>query len=152
MQQQIIRRWGRDSSRDPDTLQLHSLPPPMSGLPVYCGEMQGVPARWGDPARGIPAQLDPIQAEEHPSRDPYPPLSQKPPLTNGTCFTHIPMGARNRYHLSNWPFNPETAHFLDPKRLLCWPTFDMCHVKQILVSKYYKIQHLGVSLQDFLFP
>ena len=45
--------------------------------------------------------------------------------------------------------------FFDPKRL-CWPTFDMCHVKRILVSKYYKIQHLGafwlVSLKDFLFP
>ena len=45
--------------------------------------------------------------------------------------------------------------FLDPKRL-CWPSFEIYHVKQILASKDYKTQHVGalwlVSLKGLLFP
>ena len=37
--------------------------------------MQGVPARGGDPARGMPMPLEPLQAEEH-HGDPYPPSSR----------------------------------------------------------------------------
>ena len=44
------------------------------------------------------------------------------------------VGARNRYHLSNCRLNPETVHFLDPKRL-CWQTFDMYHVKRIFQER-----------------
>ena len=51
-------------------------------------------------------------------------------------------------------FYPRNSAFLDPKRLF-WPTFDIYHVKRILLSKYYKMQHLEafwpVSLKDFLF-
>ena len=85
-------------------------------------------------------------------------ITQRTPKTprKNALFGHIRVGARNRYHLSNWRFNLEMVHFLDPKKRLCWPTFDMYHVKRILMSKYYKIQHLGafwpVSLTDFVFP
>ena len=47
--------------------------------------MRGVPARWGDPAHGVPTLLDPIQAEEH--HDPGslpPPFEPGPPLLAGT--------------------------------------------------------------------
>ena len=50
-----------------------------------------------------------------------------------------PVGARNRCHLSNWRFNPETVHFLSSKRPFL-PT--------IFVSKCYKTKHFG---QDSLF-
>ena len=56
-----------------------------------------------------------------------------------------PVGARNRYHLSNWRFKPEMVYFLDPKRF-CWPTFGLYHVKLILASQYFKIQHFGLCL------
>ena len=49
------------------------------------------------------------------------------------------VGARNRCHLSNWRFNPETVHFLSPKSPFL-PT--MC------VSECYKTKHVG---QDSLF-
>ena len=48
------------------------------------GEMRGVPARWGDPARGIPALLDPVQAEEHHEPGPLPHFEPGPPLPAGT--------------------------------------------------------------------
>ena len=50
-----------------------------------CGKMRGVPARWGDPARGIPTLLDPAHAEEHhepgppPLFEPGPPSGRPPP-------------------------------------------------------------------------
>ena len=42
--------------------------------------MQGVPARWGDPARGIPTLLDPVYHEPGPPR----PLRAGTPLPAGT--------------------------------------------------------------------
>ena len=49
------------------------------------------------------------------------------------------VGARNRCHLSNWRFNPETVHFLSSERPFL-PT--------MFVSKCYKTKHFG---QDSLF-
>ena len=43
------------------------------------GKMRGVPARWGDPARGIPTLLDPVQAEEHHEPGPLTPFQPGPP-------------------------------------------------------------------------
>ena len=48
--------------------------------------------------------------------------------------SHIPVGALNRCHLSNWRFNPETVHFLRSKRRFL-PT--------MFVSKSYKTKHFG---------
>ena len=41
--------------------------------------MRGVLARWGDPARGIPTLLDPIQAKEHYEPRPLPHFEPGPP-------------------------------------------------------------------------
>ena len=46
------------------------------------GKMRGVPARWGDPARGIPTLLDPVQAEEH-NEPPPRPFEPRPPFQPG---------------------------------------------------------------------
>ena len=51
----------------------------------------------------------------------------------------IQVDTPNRCHLSNWPFNPETVHFLSSKNPFL-PT--------MFVSKCYKTQHFG---QDSLF-
>ena len=48
------------------------------------GKMRGVPARWGDPARGIPTLLDTVWAEECHEPGPLPPLEPGPPLPAGT--------------------------------------------------------------------
>ena len=45
--------------------------PPVKKCPIS-GTMRGVPARWGDPARGTPRLLDPVQAEEHHEPGPLP--------------------------------------------------------------------------------
>ena len=60
-------------------------------------EMQGVPARWGDPARG-PTLLDPAQAEEHHEPGPLPPFEPGPPLLAGTPPPPAPLweGARGK--------------------------------------------------------
>ena len=42
--------------------------------------MRGIPARWGDPARGIRTLLDPVQAEEHHEPGPHTPLRAGTPL------------------------------------------------------------------------
>ena len=51
--------------------------------------MQGVPARWGDPARGIPTLLDPVQAEEHHEPGPLPPFEPGPPFRPGPPPPHL---------------------------------------------------------------
>ena len=58
-----------------------------SSLKIVFGTMRRVPARWGDPSRGIPTLLlDPVQAEEHHEPGPLPPLGAgtPPPLPAGT--------------------------------------------------------------------
>ena len=50
------------------------------------GKMRGVPARWGDPARGIPTLLDTVSAEEYHEPGPtfWPgPLPPSAPLWEG---------------------------------------------------------------------
>ena len=47
------------------------------------GKMRGVPARWGDPARGIPTLLDPVQAEEHHEPGPLKPPPSSTSLGRG---------------------------------------------------------------------
>ena len=49
------------------------------------GEMRGVPARWGDPARGIPTLLDPMQAEEYHEPGPLPSFEPPPPPLTPLC-------------------------------------------------------------------
>ena len=52
----------------------------LTGVP---GKMRGVPARWGDPARGIPTLLDHVHAEEHHELGPLPPFKPGPPFWPG---------------------------------------------------------------------
>ena len=49
---------------------------------VY-GKMRGVPARWGDPARGIPTLLDTVLAEEYHEPGPLSPFEPGPPFRPG---------------------------------------------------------------------
>ena len=53
--------------------------------------MRGVPARWGDPARGIPTLLDPVQAEEHHEPGSLPPFEPgtPPPSRPGPQPLHL---------------------------------------------------------------
>ena len=64
-------------------------------------------------------------------------------------------GCKGKRISLNWCFYLETVHFGGPK-WLCWPSLSACiRVERILVSKYFKIQHLGVfwlvSLEDLPF-
>ena len=73
----FITKWCRPynapSLSRSSRLQLH----PRCGLQVrnfLCQERQGVPARWGDPARGIPTVKPPTLQESH---EPGPPLEPR---------------------------------------------------------------------------
>ena len=64
---------------------------------------------------------------------------------------HAPKTPGDRGRAKQLRFDPETVNFVGPKRL-CWPTFDIDHIEQIVVSICNKMQHLGVfwpvSLED----
>ena len=62
------------------------------------GKMRGVPARWGDPARGIPTLLDPYRPKNTMSRIPTPPRAGTPPFCQAPKSTHHPhkIGDRHR--------------------------------------------------------
>ena len=47
------------------------------------------------------------------------------------------VGARNRCHLSNWRFNPETVHFLSSKRPFCRPCLCPNATKQSILAKIH---------------
>ena len=51
--------------------------------------MRGVPARWGEPGRGIPTLLDTVWAEEYHEPGPLPPFEPGPPLPAGTPLLHL---------------------------------------------------------------
>ena len=48
-----------------------------------------------------------------------------------------PVGARNRCHLSNWRFNPETVHFWAQKGLFCRPCLCPNGTKQSILAKIH---------------
>ena len=58
------------------------------------GKYEGSRLVGGDPARGIPTLLDPVQAEEHHEPGPLTPFEPGPPLPAGTTppphlFLHV---------------------------------------------------------------
>ena len=58
-----------------------------------------------------------------------------PPVALGVGGGHIRVGARNRCHLSNWRFNPETVHFLSSKRPFLSTMFFPNATKQSILAK-----------------